>query len=364
MDSSRRTDPLTRLVAEAAHFAATDRVLLLNADDPGLLGLLAERVATIDVYVERASTFDRLTTLSAGRRTSSAVINLHAEPFPLPIDIAEQHYDTAIAILPKGREYGRALLWSARQALRPGGLLYMVGANDSGIKTLISDAERLFKGARSLTNRDRARIGVAVQPPRAGASYPDAWGDLPTLLQRRLIARLDLWTAPGIFSWQALDAGTALLIDALGESAERPANVLDVGCGVGVIGLALLARQLADRVTLTDDQLLAVRCARLNAEPFGGRATVAAGDLFAGLSATARGTFDRIVSNPPFHQGFMTDDQVARRLIAEAGGWLIAGGRLTIVGNGFLPYERLLKESFGAVVRLRETPQFTVWEAV
>jgi 16S rRNA G1207 methylase RsmC len=39
--------------------------------------------------------------------------------------------------------------------------------------------------------------------------------------------------------------------------------VLDLGCGYGIIGLAAARRELPEaRVTMVDDDLLAVRCAR------------------------------------------------------------------------------------------------------
>ncbi len=171
---------------------------------------------------------------------------------------------------------------------------------------------------------------------------------------------ITLCTMPGLFSWQTLDEGTALLLDTVRFAPGE--RVLDLGCGCGVIGLT--AAQGAGYVTLTDDSLLATHCTQAGIERNGfARAEVFAGDLFGGLPETMRGTFDRIVSNPPFHRGFETDSQVVRGLIEQAGKWLDKEGKVTIVGNTFLRYDRLLEKVFGRVRTLAENPRFAVWEA-
>src|SRR5205814_9151177 len=48
----------------------------------------------------------------------------------------------------------------------------------------------------------------------------------------RIVPALGLWSQPGVFSWDRLDPGTALLLDRAAGLAGRGA---DLGCGVGVL---------------------------------------------------------------------------------------------------------------------------------
>ncbi len=112
--------------------------------------------------------------------------------------------------------------------------------------------------------------------------------------------------------------------------------MLDMGCGYGIVGL-IAATRGASQVTLSDDNLLAVRCARASAAANAiTNVEIVAGDL---LDAVKDQRFDLIVSNPPFHQQFDVNTNVAHRLIREAKSALKPGGRLVIVANAFLKYE-------------------------
>ncbi len=62
----------------------------------------------------------------------------------------------------------------------------------------------------------------------------------------RLEPGLGLWTQPGVFSWDRLDPGTALLMEALPRLSGKGA---DLGCGVGVLAHPVLA---SDAVTDLD----------------------------------------------------------------------------------------------------------------
>jgi len=74
-------------------------------------------------------------------------------------------------------------------------------------------------------------------------------------------------------------------------------SVLDVGCGVGVIGL-LLARDFKVEPTLVDKQGVMTEYARKNARINGIEADVQLCDF---LDYENSGRFDSIVSNPPFY---------------------------------------------------------------
>jgi methylase of polypeptide subunit release factors len=131
-------------------------------------------------------------------------------------------------------------------------------------------------------------------------------------------------------------------------------EVLDVGCGSGLFGLAA-ARMGASRVLLTDIDPRAVRCALANARTNGLRvAEGRAGDLF---SPCPGERFDVIIGNLPQTPGPRRFDPArwggrdgARHLIRflrEAPGHLRPGGRIYFVLTGLADRARLLRAARG-----------------
>jgi 16S rRNA (guanine1207-N2)-methyltransferase len=76
--------------------------------------------------------------------------------------------------------------------------------------------------------------------------------------------------------------------------------------------------------------------------------------------AVAERTFDVVVSNPPFHLGKGTDLAIPRAFIEQAHARLHRGGRLYLVANRTLPYERLIAEVFGEVRTAHDGRRFKV----
>jgi tRNA1Val (adenine37-N6)-methyltransferase len=91
----------------------------------------------------------------------------------------------------------------------------------------------------------------------------------------------------------------------LAAFAKRPRvsrRCLDLGAGVGAIGLALIVSGGAERVTLLDVDASLLVLARRNAElaGVGERVDTLAIDLVAKLPRELAGAFDLVVANPPY----------------------------------------------------------------
>jgi release factor glutamine methyltransferase len=78
--------------------------------------------------------------------------------------------------------------------------------------------------------------------------------------------------------------------------ARAPESVLDIGTGSGAIAVTL-ALETKALVTATDVSLAALRVAQQNTQRLGARVALGACDLGAAL---ADGSFDLVVSNPPY----------------------------------------------------------------
>jgi release factor glutamine methyltransferase len=125
--------------------------------------------------------------------------------------------------------------------------------------------------------------------------------------------------------------------------------VLDLCCGTGALGLAMVAALGRLELHAVDLDPAAVRCAERNLAPVGAR--VYAGDLYQPLPATLRGRVEVVVANAPYvptdaielmppeareHEPRLALDggpdgvDVQRRVAAGAPDWLAPGGSLLI----------------------------------
>lgn len=349
------------MLADAlADLPAGGRWLLLGCDpailaeiDPGQAGHI--RWVATDVVARDAA---GETVRSAGMHA----VEVRNDPDD-PVDGPET-FDVVAIAAPPARDLARRWLVTAGDALNPGGALVIAGANDAGIRTILRDAAEVFGPPDWEDYRKKRRIGRFARgnddvkrPAWAAASgiAPGTWQSF-TVSTRGVTVPLQ--TLPGVFAGDRLDDGTALLLDHLDVPPDG--RVLDAGCGAGVIGI-VAARLGAGAVDLADANLLAVAAARRNLAANGtaaGRAI--ASDVYAALPGER---YDLIVSNPPFHRGRSVDYNVAGRLIDEAPAHLTPGGRLVLVANAFLRYERPLGQRFDRVEILAATSRYHVLDA-
>lgn len=89
---------------------------------------------------------------------------------------------------------------------------------------------------------------------------------------------------------------TELLVEAVLKRAGRGARILDVGSGSGCIAISLERERPDLDVTSIDVSPAALAVARRNAQTHGARVRFAASDALDAI----RGTFDLIVTNPPY----------------------------------------------------------------
>ena len=123
---------------------------------------------------------------------------------------------------------------------------------------------------------------------------------------RRVPVRADVWghwleltTGSGVFAQGRLDIGTGVLLRETAPPTQAR-EVLDLGCGYGVIGLAVAVAVPEARVTAVDVNERALLLARENAERLGVAdrfRAVRPDEVDPGLR------FDEIWSNPPIRVG-------------------------------------------------------------
>lgn len=327
-------DPAAELVLSRLELPDAARVGVFVPPARDFVVEVANLSAQVAVFALHYSELARLDRLPGNVTLSDGV-------FPS----VDSGYDAGVIFIPKGRALLRMLLWQFARALKPGGKLYIAGANDAGVKSAIKDAGTLLGESVTLDYKARQRVGLAVKREDS-LVYPSKWGEvLPNDPQPVTFdtprGPVQLAAMPGVFSYGKLDEGTRFLLEHL-ELRDGEKRVLDLGCGLGVIGFALATE--VEQVTLVDDNLLAVRCAEVSMRLSRFKhMRVLASDVYSTLENER---FDLIVCNPPFHKGIDVTYGVTQRMIGEAGDHLAAGGRLVIVANAFLPYEALFDSYF------------------
>lgn len=124
-----------------------------------------------------------------------------------------------------------------------------------------------------------------------------------------------------IFSSFQVDEGTDLLLRLIEPPDGAVQQILDMGCGCGVIGIVLARRFPAAHITMLDKDLLAVRYARHNALLNNTPNTTVLGSV--GLADAPAHAYDMIVSNIPAKIG---DDAIEQEFLLAPLARLRPGG--------------------------------------
>jgi 16S rRNA (guanine1207-N2)-methyltransferase len=354
------TTPSTALLAKHVQLEAGSRAVLIGAGNGELAVFLAKKHCLSSFHILDDSIISLRVAQATLQANSIRSITIHETTSLLPDEREKQN--AVIMELPKGRKQARRLLVEAFGLLAAGGALYLAGANDQGVQSVIKDAGALFntkpailgykKGRRVArlvkTNQDGPKPEWAGEPGIAPATWLEYSVEV-------LGERIKLRSLPGVFSHGKLDEGTALLLEAL---LPVPAsNVLDFGCGDGIVGI-FLARKGALNVDLVDSSLASVASASENLRiNHIGSATVIPSDV---LEAVNERRYSLIASNPPFHSGKEVDYLVAETFIQHAHELLEPEARLVLVANIFIRYERLMKKHFRRVEIIRQTNRYHV----
>jgi 16S rRNA (guanine1207-N2)-methyltransferase len=279
---------------------------------------------------------------------------------PLILDAPEQDQIEALVegalnaitvAAPPGAIERRYVLAQALRVLKPGGRLTALAPKAKGGGRIAGEL-----AAFGCTVQERAkhhqRICVTTRP-----ADPAGLDDAIAAGGPQRLETLGLWTQPGVFSWDRIDPGSALLMQAPPSLAGRGA---DLGCGIGVLTLKALASPKVTDLYMADIDRRAVLAAMRNVtDP---RASVLWTD--ARSFTPPGGPVDFVVMNPPFHDGGAEDRALGQAFVAAAARILRKGGACWMVANRHLPYEATLAAAFTRFAVRAEAHGYKVFEAV
>ncbi|HEX8594927.1 MAG TPA: methyltransferase [Pseudomonas sp.] len=269
------------------------------------------------------------------------------------VEAPQASFDGAVVFLPKSRDLTDYLL-NALAARLAGRELFLVGEKRSGIEAAARQLSP-FGRARKLDSARHCQLWqVTVEHAPQAVT-------LESLAQHYEVEMddgpLKVVSLPGVFSHGRLDRGSALLLQNIDKLPSG--NLLDFGCGAGVLGAAVKRRYPHNNVIMLDVDAFATASSRLTLAANGLEAEVLTGD---GIDAAPMG-LSTILSNPPFHVGVHTDYQATENLLRKARQHLKSGGELRLVANAFLKYQPLIEEHLGVCALKAQGNGFRVYRA-
>ncbi len=288
-----------------------------------------------------------------------------------PVDVAVwswpepallQDAELVVARLPKGHRALAELAARVAAVASPSVVLLAAGRvkhMDRGMNDVLA---RHFIDVRASLGQYKARALVATGPHRDSRSNGASADDAP-VWARHDDLDLTVCAYGSTFAGTGVDPGTRLLLTCSGRWPREAREVVDLGCGSGVLAVAA-ARELPHAtVSALDLSAAAVASARTTAAANGlaDRITAVQAD---GLSEVDPDSLDLVLCNPPFHRGTARDADTAATLFAQAGTRLRVGGELWVVWNSHLPYLPWLRQRVGSTSVVAQNPRFTVTRSV
>lgn len=229
--------------------------------------------------------------------------------------------------------------------------LLVIGENRAGVRSV----EKMLEPFGNIAKIDSAR--------RCGLYHFELQNvpnfDCKKFWKSYRLNELEIFALPAVFSSSELDGGTKLLLSTFHKADGLKGNVLDLGCGAGVIGASLKKMFPKIKLTMSDIHAMALASSERTLAENQLEGKVVASDVFSHID----GRFDLIISNPPFHDGIDTAYRAVESLILQAKNHLTKGGELRIVANAFLPYPDLLDQAFGSHQLLAKSTKFKVYSA-
>ena len=260
--------------------------------------------------------------------------------------------DGVVIAAPAGTLERRYVLGLALRVLKGGAPLTVLAPNEKG-GTRLAKELAAFGCEVSAESKRHHRICRTMRPEALDdAAVAAAIADG----QQRFADALGQWTQPGVFSWDAHDAGSLLLMSVLPALTGHGA---DLGCGIGLLAAAVLANPDVTHLDLVDIDRRAIAAARRNV-----------GDKRAAFHwadariAPALADLDFVVMNPPFHHAGVEDKGLGQAFLRRAQQILRPGGALWVVANRHLPYESVMSSLFANLALRAEGHGFKVYEAV
>lgn len=267
--------------------------------------------------------------------------------------LAEKRFEHIIFRLEKEKAINLHIAHQGLQQLSDNGTLHIIGYKNEGIESL---AKMLTKNTNASIKKTKYKQLHHLELSKAtDVAFENNYDQL----QELSINGFDFISKPGVFGWQKIDLGSQLLMQELAQHnlAQAQASLLDLGCGYGY--LSLQAKQLGFKhIDATDNNAAALLACQANFVKNAIDGKVIADHIGQSL---AHASYDIVLCNPPFHQGFAHSKQLIQDFCTQAHRVLKTKGEAWFVVNQFIGIEPIAEKLFSQVERLKETQGFRLY---
>ena len=262
-------------------------------------------------------------------------------------------YDYVFIRLPKTLDFLRYFLAKIRPFLHDDSQLVIAAMVKSLPTTTWKLVEEILGETNTSLAKKKARL-IFVKPQK----YKDHT-NFPTQFIQENTKNI-IYNHANVFSKQSLDIGTRYLLQNL-PAFENIQNIIDLGCGNGIVGLNLAHKYPGAKVIFTDESYMAVASAKLtvtkNTDSIHQHQFIV-NNCLDGFEASS---VDLIVCNPPFHQSHSIGLHIALQMFQQSYKTLKTQGRFIVIANRHLPYYSHLKRIFGRVYNLASNNKFSIY---
>lgn len=245
-------------------------------------------------------------------------------------------HDLALVLMTRHRGENEAMVAEAVSRLKPGSLIIVAGAKEDGVQSFRKRLAAMGMEIEHLA-KYHAQAFWFVRPHDT-KSISDAFTPKPVIVENRFR------TAPGMFSHQEVDNGSAFLARYLPKGAKGQAADFAAGWGYLSVMLAEVSPEI-EEIDLYEADHASLEAARANMKSNCPKMQTRLfwHDL---VHEDVRGRYDLIIMNPPFHEGHASEPSIGQAMIRAASKAVKNGGQLLMVANRGLAYEPVLAEAF------------------
>jgi 16S rRNA (guanine1207-N2)-methyltransferase/23S rRNA (guanine1835-N2)-methyltransferase len=273
------------------------------------------------------------------------------------IDKPEKELDLVLIKIPKTNALLEQQLIDLQSSVTERTIIVAAGKVQSVHKSTIALFEKYLGPTTTSLAKKKSRL-IFCQPEgnRAHQSpYPTTW--------QQESSPFTIHNLANVFSRQQLDIGARFFLQHLPSCDNL--DVIDLGCGNGVIGLNLLSKNQPQSVSFVDESTMAIESAKLNLE-FNVPESIKLASFTTSncLSHIKQPCADLVLCNPPFHQQNTITEHIAKQMFVDAKRSLRTRGELRIVCNRHLGYFNFIKKQFGNCRIIASNKKFSILSAI
>jgi 16S rRNA (guanine1207-N2)-methyltransferase/23S rRNA (guanine1835-N2)-methyltransferase len=273
------------------------------------------------------------------------------------VDKPDKPLDLILIKIPKANALLEQQLIDLQSIVNNETIIIAAGKAQSIHKSTITLFERYLGPTTTSLAKKKSRL-IFCQPvgdKKDDSPYPTVWQQESSSFKIHNLAN--------VFSRQQLDIGARFFLQHLPSCDNL--DVIDLGCGNGIIGLNILYKNHPKSLAFVDESIMAIESARLNIEVnLPEKANLASYTTSNCLSHITTHCGDLILCNPPFHQQNTITEHIAKQMFVDAKRALRARGELRVVCNRHLGYFNFIKKQFGNCRIIASNKKFNILSAI